>query len=93
MKHHSPSKIIYNLGAKWDTLDIAFGFRDGAGNTAHFIIKGDGKELFKSGEIKPKQISKASVSVKGVKNLSLEISNPQDNRGSWTVWLNPIIKR
>jgi len=90
---HSPSVYTYNLNGKWNEFSTSFGFRDGASNTARFIIKGDGKVLFDSGVAVTNKVYSKSVSVKGVNKLELVVESIKSNGGCWTIWVNPILKR
>ena len=90
---HAPSIYTYNLNAKWNEFTTSFGFRDGADNTARFIIKGDGQVLFDSGVAETKKIYSKSVDVNGVNKLELIVEPIASKSGSWTIWVNPILKR
>ena len=90
---HSSSMYEYRLGGRWDTFQTKFGFRDGARNKAYFVIFGDGEELFRSQLVKPGAIHSASVSVKGVKELTLIVEKYETISRSWTVWVDPILTR
>lgn len=90
---HSPSVYTYSLEGKWNEFASSFGFRDGADNTARFIIKGDGKVLFDSGLTQPGNVYNKSLSVKGVNTLELIVEPIKSNGSCWTIWVNPVLKR
>ncbi len=90
---HSPSVYTYNLDGKWNDFSTSFGFRDGADNTARFIIKGDGKTLFDSGVAQTHKIYSKAVNVKGVNKLELIVEPIKSNGSCWTIWVDPVLKR
>ena len=90
---HSPSNYTYELAGKWKELSTSFGFRDGGNNNAYFIIKGDGKVLYKSPETEPEKVYSKTVNVEGVKKLELIVEPVETNSSSWTIWVNPELSR
>ena len=59
-----------------------------------FIVLGDGKELWRSGEVKPGTISPFTVTVKGVTTLELQTRKTAAGpSGAWGLWLEPQLKR
>ncbi len=87
---HAPSVATYDLtGAGWSQLEGALGLeitdRDGLdnkhkqGTKIRFIVRGDGKELYKSAVIgwdsKPGVMR---VDIRGVRKLELEVANEKD---------------
>ncbi len=93
---HAPSTYTYNLGGRWKVFKSQFGIQRGqyAGSVV-FIVKGDGKELFRSsitkladGEV-PLQIN-----VSRVKKLDLITAPGPDGRGNdWSIWIAPTLLR
>jgi hypothetical protein len=92
---HAPSIYTVNLGGVWKTLSGGFGIQDGHYGAIRFIVRGDGKELFRSPEIKkPGKQDQLSVSVVNVRELELIVeSTVQGNSGAWGIWINPQIQR
>jgi hypothetical protein len=57
-------------------------------------VRGDGRELFRSGLLKGTATSLIDVDVSGVKRLELLVeSGKEGNGGCWTVWGSPRLER
>jgi NPCBM/NEW2 domain len=93
---HSPSRYVYDLGGKWPTLCGQAGL-----HTAYqpygsvvFIIKADGKEVFRSKVIRGQAKASYDIDVTGVKTLELIVDKAGDrNGGNWALWLDPTLFR
>ena len=91
---HAPSRYAFRPGKSWQKLVTAFGVQDGLGGSVVFVIRGDGKELFRSATLKAGQVGTATVSLKGVTGLELLTEDAGDTGNSdWGVWLNPVLSR
>ncbi len=91
---HAPSVYRVRLGKAWETFQTGFGLQNGHDGSVVFIIKGDGKELFRSDKITDHQIRMETVSIKDVDVLELIIDDSGDgNGGDWGVWVYPIVGR
>ena len=91
---HAPALFRARLGGKWEKFQTGFGLQNGHGGSVVFVIKGDGKELFRSGKITARQLHRETVSVKGVDVLELIVEDAGDgNNSDWGVWVEPIISR
>ena len=90
---HAPSRLVFDLGGKWKTFG-ALGALQRGGNSVVFVVKGDGKELFRSPLIQGEDSSEIKLDVRGVKTLELISEDGGDGNGSdWSVWLNAAIAR
>jgi hypothetical protein len=59
-----------------------------------FVIKGDGKELFRSQKIADDKVREQNVSVAGVTVLELVVEDAGDgNNSDWGVWLESRLAR
>jgi hypothetical protein len=94
---HANSTISYALGGRFSQFKTDFGIDTEGGdqNKVSFVIKGDGRELYRS---KPKGKydlpESILVSIKGVNKLSLIIQKEGDsNNGLHADWLNPVLIR
>jgi hypothetical protein len=59
-----------------------------------FVIKGDGKELFRSPIVRDHKVREATVDVGEIKLLELLVEDGKDGGNSdWGVWLEPTLKR
>jgi hypothetical protein len=93
---HSPSRYVYDLGGKWKKLRGEAGL-----HTVHqphgavvFVIKTDGKRVFRSPIIQGSTRASYEVEVAGVKTLELIVENAyQRNGGNWGLWLDPTLFR
>lgn len=94
---HSPSRYVFNLSGKWKRLRGKAGlhtsFQPWASGVA-FIIKADGKEIYRSSAIRGAQKAQYDVDVTGVKTLELDVEKASDgNAGNWALWLEPELSR
>ncbi|MCL1920789.1 MAG: NPCBM/NEW2 domain-containing protein [Kiritimatiellaeota bacterium] len=91
---HAPSGYVYAPDGKWKTLATGYGIQDGNSGTVVFVIKGDGKELFRSDTIRDHTVRTQTVSVQGIRRLELITEDAGDGNGSdWGVWLEPRLQR
>jgi hypothetical protein len=94
---HSPSRYVYNLGGKWQRLRGEAGLHTAFQGKAFgviFLIKADGKEVFRSEKIPGTEHARYDVDVTGVKNLELIVEKAVErNGGNWALWLEPTIFR
>jgi len=91
---HAPSSYAYALNGKWKTFTTQYGLQDGNGGTVIFVVKGDGKELFRSETVRGGAVREQQVSVQGIKQLELIVEDAGDgNGGDWGVWLAPRLQR
>lgn len=94
---HAPSRYVYDLGCKWKTLRGEAGLHTAFQPYAFgvvFVIKTDGKEVFRSDIIRGSKQTRYSIDVSGVKTLELVVEKANDqNGGNWGLWLNPTLLR
>lgn len=92
---HAPAKHVWNLGGVWKKLVGSAGIQDGNGGSVVFEVLGDGRSLWKSGEIEGGSPPAAfDVDVTSVKQLELVVGDAGDGTGSdWGVWLAPKLVR
>ena len=89
---HAPSLYRVRLGKKWTKLSTGFGLQNGRPGSVVFVIKGDGKELFRSDKITDRQVHKTTVSLRDVDVLELIVEDAGDgNNSDWGMWVMPII--
>ena len=89
---HAPSLFRVRLDGKWETFETGFGLQNGHGGSVVFVIKGDGRELFRSETITVRQLRRATVSVKGMDVLELIAEDAGDgNNSDWGMWVEPIL--
>jgi NPCBM/NEW2 domain len=91
---HADAQHIYRLGKAWTTLSGSCGIGDDGYGPVEFIILGDGKELWRSGEVKPGPAKSFSVPVTGVSLIELQTKvTAAGAGGAWGVWLEPLLLR
>ncbi|MGO8696483.1 MAG: NPCBM/NEW2 domain-containing protein [Limisphaerales bacterium] len=94
---HSPSRYVYNLGGKWKKLRGEAGLHTAFQHHAYgviFVIKTDGKEVFRSGVIDGAEHARYEVDVAGVRSLELVVEKAHEqNGGNWGLWLEPTLLR
>ncbi len=94
---HSPSRYVYNLGGKWKTLRGEAGLHTAFQREAWgviFVIKTDGKQVFRSPTIRDSAHPRYEVDLTGVKKLELLVENAAANNGcNWALWLDPTVFR
>jgi hypothetical protein len=94
---HSPSRYVYNLDGQWKTLRGEAGLHTAFQNLAYgvaFVIKTDGRMVFRSGAVCGSEHPRYAVDVTGVKTLELVVEKAQaQNGGDWGLWLEPTLFR
>jgi hypothetical protein len=93
---HAPSRYVFDLDGNWKTFSAAGGLQSGVPDvgSAVFVVKGDGRELYRSGLLKGETVAEIRASVKGVKRLELIVeSGKGDNACCWSVWGSPELSR
>ena len=92
---HAPARHVWDLGGKWTTLTGHAGLPDGhSGGSCVFVVKADGKELWRSPKTEPGTLRSFNVKVEGVKALELVVEDAGDGNGSdWGCWFDPELGR
>jgi hypothetical protein len=94
---HAPSRYVYDLGSKWKTLRGEAGLHTAFQPYAFgivFVIKTDGKEVFRSSIIRGAKQVRYDLDLTGVKTLELLVDKAYDqNGGNWGLWLDPTLFR
>ena len=94
---HSPSRYVFNLDGKWSRLRGDAGLHTVFQPHAYgvvFIIKGDGRELFRSATIRGATQAHYDLDLTGLKTLELITEKAREqNGGNWALWLDPMLSR
>jgi hypothetical protein len=91
---HAPARHVYEIGGQWKTFETKFGVQDGKEGTVVFVVRGDGKELFRSEKIRAGSLGETKLDVKNVQTLELIVEDGGDGKNSdWGVWLEPRVRR
>jgi hypothetical protein len=91
---HAPARFVLELGGAWKRFVSGAGLQDGNDGSVVFVVRGDGKELFRSKTVKDHRLRTLDVDVSGVKTLELIVQNAgDDNASDWGVWIAPELRR
>ncbi len=91
---HAPALHRYDLAGKWRRLRGACGLPTQSGGSVVFVIRADGRELFRSAKLGPGKTAAYDVDLAGVTTLELVTEDAGDGNGSdWGVWLAPQLAR
>jgi hypothetical protein len=93
---HSPSRYTFALDGKWRSFTATVGLRDGAHQqgSAVFVVRADGRELFRSVTLRVNASQPVRVDVATVRELEL-VAEPgeQHNHFSWAIWADAAVHR
>jgi hypothetical protein len=93
---HAPSRYVYDLGGQWKILRGEAGLHTAQQfyGSVTFVIKADGKEIFRSPVIRKSAKASYKVDVTGVKTLELIVEDGGNGNGNdWGLWLDPTLSR
>jgi hypothetical protein len=94
---HAESLYQFDLGGNWQTFRSGYGIQDGMvahGASVAFVVRGDGKELFRSPVIRDNRLRRLEVDVTGVNILELIVEDGGDGvHADWGVWIEPTLER
>jgi hypothetical protein len=94
---HSPSRYAFDMGGKWKRLQGQAGLhtamQTGAAGVV-FIIQADGKEVYRSADIRGSEKVAYDVDLTGVQTLELMVDQASaGNSRNWALWLDPKLSR
>lgn len=93
---HSPSQYAYTLDGRWRTFRAQVGLQDGAHEqgSAVFVVRGDGRELYRSPVLRAGNRATVEVEVRGIAKLELLADGAEGHHhNSWAVWIEPELTR
>jgi hypothetical protein len=91
---HAPSNYTYELQGQWNRLTGNAGVADGHGGTCVFVLRGDGKELWRSEKTTQGQSIPFDIALNGIDRLELIVEDAGDGNGAdWGIWTNVQIHR
>ena len=91
---HAPSRYELDLDRGWKRFRSSYGLQDGHAGSVVFVIRADGRELFRSRLINDHTLRSVAVDVKGVERLTLSVEDGGDGaRNDWAVWIEPRLER
>ena len=91
---HAPARHELELNGDWKRFRSACGLQDGHAGSVVFVVRGDGRELWRSPVVNDHQLRKVDVDVSGVRVLELTVEDGGDGvRSDWGVWIQPELTR
>lgn len=91
---HAPARHVVKTAGAWKTLSTKYGLQDGHAGSVVFVVKGDGKELFRSRTVRDHKAQTALVNIAGIQVLELLVEDAGDGgTNDWGVWLDPRLTR
>jgi hypothetical protein len=88
---HAPAIHRYRLGGAWARLTGECGLPDGGGSVV-FVIRADGREVFRSKVVGPGRPADFDIDLSGVDELELLTEDAGDGKAAdWGVWLAPLL--
>jgi hypothetical protein len=91
---HAASRYAYRLGGKWATLETLYHLQQGHDGSTVFVIRGDGKELFRSDLVRDAAERTARIDVTSIDRLELVTEDGGNGMGAdWGVWSEPELRR
>lgn len=91
---HAPARHTVRLDRKWKSLTTKFGLQDGHDGSVIFVLKSDGKELFRSQPVRDHKVQQQTVTIAGVSLLEFVVEDAGDGtKEDWGVWLAPELRR
>ena len=92
---HAPALHRYDLaGAGFRRLEGACGLAGGSSGSVVFVIRADGREVFRSDTIRAGGLERFAIDLAQVKSLELLTEDAGDGKGSdWGVWFGPLLRR
>jgi len=91
---HASSLYAVRTNSDWLTFTAKFGIQDRSLGSAVFVVRGDGKELFRSSVIQHNRLHEITVSIVQIRLLELIVEDAGDGtNGDWALWLDPQLRR
>lgn len=91
---HAVSRYSYRTARAWKRLTGLCGLDRGHSGSVVFVVRGDGRELFRSGTIRDHDEHPLAVDISGVDVLELVVEDAGDGKNSdHGIWFNPRLTR
>ena len=91
---HAPASHELDLNRTWKRFQASFSLQDGHDGSVVFVVKGDGRELFRSPTIRDHQRRSLDLDISQITSLTLVVEDGGDGtNGDWGVWLQPQVGR
>ncbi|MCX7819589.1 MAG: NPCBM/NEW2 domain-containing protein [Kiritimatiellae bacterium] len=91
---HAPARHVFDLGGRWRCFRSRCGVHDHGRGTVRFVVRADGRELYRSATIRAGQAVGIELDVSGAQQLEMIVEDAGDGRnGDWGVWADPVVER
>jgi len=91
---HAPSRYVLDTRTGWKRLTSGYGLQDGHSGSVVFVVRGDGRELFRSEKIIDHRLHSLDLDISGVNQVELQVEDAGDGAtNDWGLWISPILKR
>ena len=93
---HAPSRYVFNLDGHFKRFTATVGLQKDVDDrgSAIFIVKGDGRQLFRSKLLKGNQTAAIDVDIQGTKSIELIAQTGKPgNVSCWAIWVEPKVYR
>ena len=91
---HAASTHRYDLGGRWERLSGSCGLPTQPGGSVVFVIRADGREIFRSQKLGPDRLEPFDLDISGVRQLTLETEDGGDGKSAdWGTWFEPQLTR
>ena len=91
---HAPAGYTFTPAGQWKWFSSGAGMQTGQRGQVVFVVRGDGRELFRSRPMQDPAVETVRVDISGVQRLELVVEDAGDtNRSDWAVWLDPALER
>lgn len=89
---HAPARHELVLDGKATRFRSGYGLQDRRRGSVVFVVRGDGRELFRSSVVTDHRLRTAEVETSGIQVLELCVEDGGDGiNGDWGVWLAPEV--
>ncbi len=91
---YAPSVYQTNLNGRWSKFQFGYGLQDGYTGSVFFIVRADGREIFRSPLVHDNELHQAELEIRGVQTLELQVEQGNDgNSLDKAVWVNLFLFR
>ena len=91
---HPASLYTFSIGKQWKEFDFKYGIQDDKPGSVVFVVRGDDKEMFRSGTVRKGEIRTKTLDVSDVNILELRTEDAGDGwANDWGLWLEPQLSR
>jgi hypothetical protein len=91
---HPNSLYRFSLGKQWGEFRFKYGLQDSKPGSVVFVVRADGREIFRSETVRERQIHSKTLDVSDVEILELITEDAGDGwANDWGLWLDPQLVR